>query len=46
MNRFGLWILHIDAKPDNTPVTDADRAVERAIRNKIASPTIPSDSIW
>ena len=45
MNRFGALDLHIDTKPDNTPVTDADRAVERAIRNKIASHN-PSDSIY
>ena len=45
MKRFGAFDLHIDTKPDNTPVTDADRAVERAIRNKIASHN-PSDSIY
>ena len=30
--RFGAQDLRIDTKPDRTPVTDADQAVERAIR--------------
>jgi len=30
--RFGAGDLRVDAKPDMTPVTDADLAVERAIR--------------
>ena len=31
--RFGAADLHVDAKPDLSPVTDADLAVERAIRD-------------
>jgi fructose-1,6-bisphosphatase/inositol monophosphatase family enzyme len=30
------WIFKITTKPDNTPVTDADRAVEQAIRDAIS----------
>ncbi|WP_418968690.1 histidinol-phosphatase [Alloscardovia omnicolens] len=37
MARFGALDLHVDTKPDHTPVTDADRAVERSIRDGIAS---------
>lgn len=33
--RFGAQDLRIDTKPDRTPVTDADQAVERAIRSGI-----------
>jgi histidinol-phosphatase len=36
--------LKITTKPDNTPVTDADRAVEEAIRGAIAT-TYPTDTI-
>lgn len=36
MARFGALDLHVETKPDNTPVTDADRAVERSIREGIA----------
>lgn len=36
MARFGALDLHIETKPDNTPVTDADRAVEHSIREGIA----------
>jgi histidinol-phosphatase len=32
MARFRALDLHVDAKPDLTPVTDADTAVERALR--------------
>lgn len=34
--RFGALDLHVDTKPDLTPVTDADRAVEIAIRDALA----------
>jgi histidinol-phosphatase len=35
--RFGAADLRVDTKPDDTPVTDADRAVEAMIRDRIAS---------
>jgi histidinol-phosphatase len=31
-SRFGALDLRVETKPDATPVTDADQAVERAIR--------------
>lgn len=34
--RFRAVDLKIDVKPDLTPVTDADRAVERALRERLA----------
>ena len=34
--RFRAVDLRVDTKPDLTPVTDADRAVERAIRERLA----------
>jgi len=33
--RFGALDLRVDRKPDLTPVTDADRAVERALREMV-----------
>ena len=35
--RFRARDLRVDTKPDLTPVTDADRAVERALRERIAA---------
>ena len=35
--RFRAVDLHVDVKPDLTPVTDADRAVERALRERLAA---------
>jgi histidinol-phosphatase len=35
--RFRAGDLRIETKPDLTPVTDADKAVERALRERIAS---------
>jgi histidinol-phosphatase len=35
--RFGAGDLRVETKPDLTPVTDADRAVERALRERIAA---------
>jgi histidinol-phosphatase len=32
MERFGALDLHVDTKPDLTPVTDADRGVEQTLR--------------
>jgi histidinol-phosphatase len=34
--RFRAADLHVETKPDSTPVTDADRAVERALRERLA----------
>ncbi|WP_291527092.1 histidinol-phosphatase [Bifidobacterium sp. UBA744] len=44
-SRFGALDLHVETKPDNTPVSDADRAVERAIRDELAV-TNPDDAIY
>jgi histidinol-phosphatase len=37
MDRFGAIDLHVDTKPDLTPVTDADRSVEAALRDTLAA---------
>jgi histidinol-phosphatase len=42
--RFGALDLRIDTKPDLTPVTDADRAVESDLRKALAGER-PADSI-
>ncbi|WP_193508869.1 histidinol-phosphatase [Cryobacterium sp. BB736] len=42
--RFRATDLRIDTKPDRTPVTDADQAVEEAIRHELAQAR-PEDSI-
>jgi histidinol-phosphatase len=42
--RFGAGDLVVEAKPDLTPVSDADRAVEQAIRQCLATAR-PDDSI-
>jgi histidinol-phosphatase len=36
MERFGALDLHVDTKPDLTPVTDADRSVETALRDMLS----------
>ncbi len=36
VDRFGALDLQVDTKPDLTPVSDADRAVEQAIRAMLA----------
>jgi histidinol-phosphatase len=33
--RFGASDLHVERKPDLTPVTDADRAIEQALRARV-----------
>ncbi|NLU81991.1 histidinol-phosphatase [Rhodococcus sp. HNM0569] len=43
-DRFGALDLHVDAKPDLTPVSDADLAVERALREHLAAAR-PGDSV-
>ena len=42
--RFGAMDLHVDTKPDLTPVTDADRSVESALRQTLATER-PGDSV-
>ncbi|MDR1238317.1 MAG: histidinol phosphatase, partial [Propionibacteriaceae bacterium] len=44
MNRFKSLDLRIESKPDRTPVTDADIAVEEAIRSML-SRARPRDAI-
>lgn len=45
LDRFRAVDLHVETKPDSTPVTDADRAVERVIRDGIAAAR-PHDGIF
>jgi histidinol-phosphatase len=42
--RFGAVDLHVDTKPDLTPVTDADRAVESVLRAELAR-EFPADGV-
>ncbi|MGV0635535.1 histidinol-phosphatase [Mycolicibacillus trivialis] len=42
--RFGAQDLRVDTKPDLTPVTDADRAVEEALRDELARER-PDDAV-
>jgi histidinol-phosphatase len=44
MPRFGAVDLHVDTKPDLTPVTDADRSVEAGLR-QILSDARPDDAV-
>ncbi|OBI49075.1 histidinol-phosphatase [Mycobacterium kyorinense] len=44
LTRFGALDLQVDTKPDLTPVTDADRAVETAMREALGRER-PTDSI-
>lgn len=44
MARFRALDLHVESKPDLTPVTDADTAVERALRSTLAR-TRPRDAV-
>ena len=44
MERFGALDLHIDTKPDLTPVTDADRSVESAVRDTLSAER-PGDAV-
>ena len=44
MARFRAADLHIETKPDMTPVTDADRAIETALRETLAKAR-PGDAI-
>jgi histidinol-phosphatase len=42
--RFRAADLRVETKPDSTPVTDADRAVERALRERLAQER-PQDGV-
>jgi histidinol-phosphatase len=44
MSRFKALDLHIETKPDLTPVTDADKAAEEAIRGQL-SRSRPRDAV-
>jgi histidinol-phosphatase len=44
MHRFGAADLRVETKPDLTPVSDADRAVETAIRNLLHAER-PADAV-
>ncbi len=44
LERFRSVDLHVSTKPDRTPVTDADQAVERAIRDGLGA-SRPHDGI-
>ncbi|AUH68288.1 histidinol-phosphatase [Gordonia sihwensis] len=44
LSRFGALDLHVDSKPDLTPVSDADLACERMIRDRIAQAR-PADAV-
>jgi histidinol-phosphatase len=43
--RFRASDLHVETKPDLTPVTDADRATERMLRDRIAQDR-PGESVF
>ena len=42
--RFGALDLRVDTKPDLTPVTDADRAVETGVRGRCPGSGPPTAS--
>ena len=44
LDRFGAVDLVVESKPDLTPVSDADRAVEQAIRSRLAV-SRPGDAV-
>ncbi len=44
LDRFQAADLHVEAKPDDTPVTDADKAVESMIRDQLAAAR-PGDAV-
>ena len=44
LDRFRALDLHVETKPDLTPVSDADRAVEQAVRRRLASRR-PGDAV-
>jgi histidinol-phosphatase len=44
IDRFRAVDLHVEAKPDLTPVSDADRSVEAALRSRLAAER-PDDAV-
>jgi histidinol-phosphatase len=44
LERFRALDLHVENKPDRTPVTDADRSVEQAIK-KVLNEQVPNDAL-
>jgi histidinol-phosphatase len=44
LKRFTALDLHVETKPDLSPVTDADRSVEQAIKAKLAE-SVPNDAL-
>lgn len=44
LRRFRALDLHIETKPDSTPVTDADRAVEELVRTRLEAAR-PGDAV-
>ena len=44
LERFRALDLHVESKPDRSPVTDADRSVEQALKDALASKA-PSDAL-
>ena len=44
LERFLALDLHVENKPDRTPVTDADRSVEQAIK-KVLNEKVPNDAL-
>lgn len=44
LDRFRAQDLHVETKPDASPVTDADRSVEQALKAKLAEQR-PNDSL-
>jgi histidinol-phosphatase len=44
LDRFRALDLQVETKPDLTPVSDADRAVEQAVRRELAT-TRPGDAV-
>ena len=44
LERFRAIDLHVESKPDRSPVTDADRAVEQAIKNVLTAKA-PNDAL-
>jgi histidinol-phosphatase len=45
LDRFGALDLHVETKPDLTPVTDADKSAEELLRSSLTA-NRPDDSIF
>lgn len=44
LERFRALDLHVESKPDRSPVTDADRSVEQALKDVLAT-KVPTDAL-